>query len=137
MERMQFNTAVARMMEYVNELTSKAASREDILTIIKLIAPYAPHFADEAWERLGNKGFVLSQRWPVFDEALTVDDTAVIVVQVNGKLRGQFSAPVDATAPRLEAAARALEKVKPHLDGVTVKKVIVVPKKLVNFVVTQ
>ena len=137
LERMQFNTAVARMMEYVNELTATAARREDITTLIKLVAPYAPHFADEAWERLGNAGFMLNQSWPVFDEALTVDATVIIVVQVNGKLRGQFSAPVGATIRELEDGARALEKVKPHIEGVTIKKVIVVPKKLVNFVVTQ
>jgi len=134
-ERMQFNTAVARMMEYVNELTSKGAAREDLVVLVKLIAPYAPHFADEAWERLGNAGFLLNQSWPDFDEALTVDSTVVIVVQVNGKLRAQFNAPADATAQDLEASARALDKVKPHIEGGTIKKVVVIPKKLVNFVV--
>jgi leucyl-tRNA synthetase len=135
LERMQFNTALARMMEFVNELTAKGGSREDIQTLVKLVSPFAPHLADEAWERMGNTGFVLSESWPVFDEALTVEDTVVIVVQVNGKLRGQFSAPAGATPQELEACARASDKVKPHLDGKTVKKVIVVPKKLVNFVV--
>jgi leucyl-tRNA synthetase len=134
---MQFNTAVARMMEYVNELTSKGAAREDLLVLIKLLAPYAPHIADEAWERLGNSGFVLNESWPLFDEALTQDDTVTIVVQVNGKLRGQFNAPAAATQQHLETEARSLEKVKPFIDGKTVKKVIVVPKKLVNFVVAQ
>jgi leucyl-tRNA synthetase len=135
MTRMQFNTALARMMEYVNELTSKGAHRDDLLTLVKLVAPFAPHLADEAWERLGNSGFVLGECWPVFDETLTVEDTVVIVVQVNGKLRGQFSAPAGATAQELEASARESDKVKPYLSGKQVKKVVVVPKKLVNFVV--
>ena len=134
-ERMQFNTAVARMMEYVNELTATGATREDLAVLIRLIGPYAPHCADEAWERLGNSGFVLSQRWPQYDESLTVDDSAVIVVQVNGKLRGQFNAAVNAANKELEEAARANEKVKPFLDNKTIKKVVVVPNKLVNFVV--
>ena len=134
-ERMQFNTAVARLMEYVNELTATGATREDLVVLIKLIGPYAPHCADEAWERLGNSGFVLSQRWPQYDESLIVDDSAVIVVQVNGKLRGQFNAAVNASNKELEEAARANEKVKPFLDGKTIKKVVVVPNRLVNFVV--
>jgi leucyl-tRNA synthetase len=137
LERMQFNTAVARMMEYVNELTSKGASREDLTTLVKLLAPYAPHLADEAWERLGNKGFVLNESWPSFDDALTQDETVVIVVQVNGKLRAQFNAPAAASMRYLENEARALEKIKPYIDGKNIKKVIVVPKKLVNFVVVQ
>jgi leucyl-tRNA synthetase len=135
LDRMQFNTAIARMMEYLNELTSKGASREDVIVLVKLSAPFAPHLADEAWERLGNRGFVLNETWPVFDEALTVEEAVVIVVQVNGKLRAQFSANVNATAEELEAFARGSDKVKPHIEGKTVKKVVVVPKKLVNFVV--
>jgi leucyl-tRNA synthetase len=135
LERMQFNTALARMMEYLNELTSHGAGREDLVTMIKLISPFAPHLADEAWERLGNSGFVLNERWPVFDETLTIDDTVVIVVQVNGKLRAQFNAPIQASPAQLEASARSNEKVKPYIDGKIIKKVVVVPKKLVNFVV--
>jgi leucyl-tRNA synthetase len=135
LERMQFNTAIARMMEYLNELTSKGATREDLLVLVKLLAPFAPHLADEAWEKLGNKGFVLNQAWPVFDESLTVESTVTIVVQVNGKLRGEFSAPKDATQEQLKESAMAVDKVKPHLEGKTIRKVIVVPKKLVNIVV--
>jgi leucyl-tRNA synthetase len=135
LERMQFNTAIARMMEYLNELTSKGVTREDLVVLVKLMAPFAPHLADEAWEKLGNKGFVLEQSWPVFDEALTVESTVTIVVQVNGKLRGEFSAPMDATQDQLKETALQVEKVKPHLEGKTIRKVIVVPKKLVNIVV--
>ncbi|MGB7568273.1 MAG: leucine--tRNA ligase [Chitinivibrionales bacterium] len=134
LDRMQFNTAIARMMEFLNELSSKGAAREDLEILIMLLGPFAPHSADELWERLGNKGFVLNRQWPVFDEALTRDDTVTIVVQINGKLRAQFSAAIDASQQELESAARDLEKIKPLLEGKTIKKVIVVPKKLVNFV---
>jgi leucyl-tRNA synthetase len=78
---------------------------------------------------------MLEQTWPSWDEALTIDDTVTVVIQVNGKLRGQFVAPVAASKEDLEAAARINEKVLPHLEGKTIKKVIVIPKKLVNFVV--
>jgi leucyl-tRNA synthetase len=116
-------------------LTSKGATREDLVVLVKLIAPFAPHLADEAWEKMGNKGFALNQGWPVFDEALTVESTVTVVVQVNGKLRGEFSAPIDATQEQLKESAMSVDKVKPHLEGKTIKKVIVVPKKLVNIVV--
>jgi leucyl-tRNA synthetase len=137
LDRMQFNTAIARMMEYVNELVSRGAAREDLVTLVRLLSPFAPHFADEAWERLGNKGFVLDESWPAYDELLTIDDTVAIVVQINGKLRAQFSAPADSSMQQLEAEARANEKIKNCLDGKIVRKVVVVPKKLVNFVVAQ
>jgi leucyl-tRNA synthetase len=135
LERMQFNTAIARLMEYLNELTSKGASREDLSVLVKLIGPFAPHLADEAWDLLGNKGFVLNQNWPKYDIGLTIDDTVTIVVQVNGKLRAEFSAPVNVTQDALKEKALSLDKVKPFIDGKAVKKVIVVPKKLVNIVV--
>jgi leucyl-tRNA synthetase len=137
LDRMQFNTAIARMMEFVNELTSKGASLEDLKTLTKLLGPFAPHSADELWERLGNKPFLLNQSWPVFNESLIVDDTVNIIVQINGKLRAQFPAAIDASREALEAAARDCEKVKPYIEGKTVKRVVVVPKKLVNFVVTE
>ncbi len=135
MERMQFNTAIARLMEFINVLTSKGASRQDLTDLVKLIGPFAPHLADEAWEMLGNKGFVIAQSWPVYDDALTKDDTVTVVVQVNGKLRAEFSAAADATQDSLREKALSLDKVRPFCEGKTVKKVVVVPKKLVNIVV--
>jgi leucyl-tRNA synthetase len=135
LDRMQFNTAVARLMEFLNELSAKGATREDLDVMLRLMAPYAPHFCDEAWEMLGNKGFVLNQKWPDYDEALTKEDAVTVVVQVNGKLRGEFSAPVNSTQEILKETAMSVEKVKPHIEGKSVKKVIVVAGKLVNIVV--
>jgi leucyl-tRNA synthetase len=134
LERMQFNTAVARLMEYVNALVSGGASGEDLAILVKLLAPYAPHIADEAWERLGRSGFVVNETWPVYDEALTQSGQVTIVVQVNGKLRGEFTVPLDTGRDELHALALAAPKVKPHIEGKIIRKVIVVPNKLVNIV---
>ncbi|MDR0330695.1 MAG: leucine--tRNA ligase [Chitinispirillales bacterium] len=135
LEAMKFNTAVAAMMEFVNELGAKGASREDLLAFVKLISPYAPHIGDELWEMLGGEGFLVNATWPSWDEALTQDAVATVVVQVNGKLRGEFEAARDANQEELQAAALMVDKVKPFVEGKTVRKVIVVPGKLVNIVV--
>ncbi|KMQ52876.1 Leucyl-tRNA synthetase [Chitinispirillum alkaliphilum] len=134
LEAMKFNTAIAAMMEYVNELVSKGASSEDLSVLVRLIGPYAPHLGDEAWERLGNQDFLINAQWPGYDEALVVDTTVTIVVQVNGKLRAEFSSPREADKEQLKERALSMEKVKAHLEGKEVRKVIVVPGKLVNIV---
>jgi leucyl-tRNA synthetase len=135
LDRMQFNTAVARLMEYVNVLSASGAAAEDLEVLVKLVAPFAPHLGDELWERLGKSGFLLEQRWPVYDESLTAFEQVTIVVQVNGKLRGDFQASPGAAEEDLRKAAFEVLKVKPYIEGKTVRKVIVVPKKLVNIVV--
>ncbi len=135
LDRMQFNTAIARLMEYVNELSSEGPATVDLETLLRLIAPFAPHIADELWERMGKSGFLLNESWPTWDEALTSFEQVTIVVQVNGKLRGEFRSSPDASEEELHRAAFEVDKVKPHIEGKTVRKVIVVPKKLVNIVV--
>jgi len=135
LESMKFNTAVAAMMEFINELTTNGASKEDLLTFVKLISPYAPHLGDELWEKLGEKGFIVNTTWPKWDESLTLDDVVTIVVQINGKLRGDFQAARNATEEDLKNAALNVDKIKSFIDGKTVRKVIVVPKKLVNIVI--
>jgi leucyl-tRNA synthetase len=135
LDRMQFNTAIARLMEYLNALVSKGAKAEDLRIIIKLCAPFAPHLADEAWEKLGEKGFMLEQAWPLHDEAQTVCDELTIVVQVNGKLRANFIASAKASKEELEQTALKIDKIQQLMAGKTARKVIVVPGKLVNIVV--
>jgi leucyl-tRNA synthetase len=135
LEAMKFNTAIAAMMEFINELGANGASKEDLTAFVKLVSPYAPHIGDELWERLGGEGFLVNAPWPAWDEAMTLDSVVTIVVQVNGKLRGDFQAARDAGEDELKAAATAVDKVKPFVDGKTVRKVIVVPGKLVNIVV--
>ena len=143
LERMQFNTAVAAMMEYVNALSAPAgadgvnrrATREDLLTLIKLVGPYAPHLADEAWEKLGGQGFLLENPWPSFDDELTIDAVVTLAVQVNGKVRGSLEIARGAAEEEVREKALALPNVARHLEGKTVRKVIVVPGKIVNVVV--
>jgi len=136
LDRMAFNTAVAAMMEYLNELTSSGAAREDLLTLIKLVGPFAPHLADEAWEKLGQQGFLLQAAWPGYDEALTIDAVVTLGVQVNGKLRGDVQIARDAPEAEVRAKAMAVPNVAKHLEGKTVRKVIVVVGKIVNIVVS-
>ncbi len=141
----QFNTAIAAVMELVNDAYRRkdglygdpagvAAVRFATITAASLIFPFAPHLGAEVWERLEG-GRVWEDPWPVADPALLASDTVTLVVQVNGKLRDRIEAAADAPEDELLALARASEKVQRHLDGKEVVKEIVVPGKLVNLVV--
>ncbi len=136
-ERLQFNKAVARLYELVNALErapAGAARRAAVVTLVQLVAPMVPHLAEEAWALLGQPGLVCDAAWPVADPALLVDDEVTIAVQVNGKLKGNFTAAKGAEKTALEAAALELPNVQRTLDGATPKKIIVVPDRLVNIV---
>ena len=136
LERMQFNTAIAAMMEYLNALTAAAGGpgREDLLTLIKLVGPFAPHLGDEAWERLGGEGFLITAPWPTYDEALTQDATVTLGVQVDGKVRGTVELARDASEADARAAAMAIPNVVKHLEGRTVAKFIYKPARIVGIV---
>ncbi|MCW5939391.1 MAG: leucine--tRNA ligase [Fimbriimonadaceae bacterium] len=144
-DRFAFNTYVSGLMICLNrlmELKRSATGHEDEATAFSeaveclalLLAPGAPHVADEMWEGLGLEGFTLDARWPVADPELARDDTVTIAVQVNGKLRDTLGMHADADREAMEAAALSSEKIKAQLEGKTVRKVIVVPGKLVNVV---
>jgi leucyl-tRNA synthetase len=135
-EQMAFNTAIARMMEFTNfflkqECRPKGAMEQFVL----LLAPFAPHIAEELWQLLGHDRTLAYEPWPQFDPAQLREDTVEIPVQVGGKLRGRVRVAAGSDAATLEAAARAEEHVAKLLAGKTVMKVIVVPGRLVNFVV--
>ena len=102
---------------------------------IKILAPYAPHLAEELWEKAGHTQTITYESWPTYDEKFCVDDSCTIVVQVNGKKRHQFQAPIDGSKEELEKMALEAEPIKKFTEGNTVVKVIVVPNKLVNIVV--
>ena len=124
-------------MELVNEITrapDDPAARFAAETAVSLIQPYAPHIAEELWERLGGER-LWEQPWPEADEALLERETLVIVLQVNGKLRDRLEVPASIGEDELVALARASERVQAHLNGGEPRKTIVVPGKLVNFVV--
>ena len=139
--RLSFNTAIAALMEYVNELYklkidgfSEEAWREALRHLAQMIAPFAPHMADELWVQLGGEGLVQNASWPVWDEALIVEDTITIAVQVNGKLRGEIAVGKDTDAEEIKAKALAHENVAKFVPGEP-KKVIYVPGRLVSVVV--
>jgi leucyl-tRNA synthetase len=135
----QYNTAIAAMMEYLNVVREggRTARPEELEALIVMVAPFAPHVAEELWVRLGHKdGLFDSAQWPDFDEAMTVATSAEVAVQVNGKLRGSVTLPTGADQVAALAAARTLDNVARHLDGKTVRKVIHVPDKLINVVVS-
>ena len=141
MEAMQFNVAIAALIELNNALVALDRVPEFTATaLVQMLAPVAPHVAEELWERLGHGvsaggGSVADAGWPLFSEAKLVEDTVELPVQVNGKMRGKVTVPADADDATVEAAARAEENVATHLEGKTVRKVIVVPGRLVNLVV--
>jgi len=137
LERMQFNTAIAAMMEYLNVLAEggvNRATRADLDAMIRLAAPFAPHLADEAWAHLGGQGFMLEQAWPPFDPALTVDATVSIGVQVDGKVRGSVDISPTASEDEARAAALALANVAKHLEGRAIKKFIYKPGRIIGLV---
>ncbi|MDA0208131.1 MAG: leucine--tRNA ligase [bacterium] len=134
-ESMSFNTAVAAMMSYVNELhKAKSVSKDSLHTFLRTLVPFAPHVANELYEKTGGNEILESLSWPEFSEELTKDDVVTIAVQVNGKLRATLEMDAGSNQAKVEAAARAEEHVAKYLEG-EVKKVIFVPDKLVNFVV--
>ncbi|MEG4111962.1 MULTISPECIES: leucine--tRNA ligase [unclassified Microcoleus] len=136
----QFNTAVSEMMKLSNALNDAKCKdspiyAEGINTLIRLLAPFAPHIADELWHNTGNSESVHTQSWPAVDPSALVTDEITLVIQVMGKTRGIIQVPSGADKAALEKFARESELAKRHLEGKEIKKVIVVPGKLVNFVV--
>jgi leucyl-tRNA synthetase len=140
LERYSFNTAIAAMMELLNELSSYPAlgddaSRETLGLFVRILAPFAPHVAEELWERLGREGGVFRSEWPKADPARLVRTEIEIAVQVNGKLRGKLTLPADLGEEEIRQRALALPRVQEAAQGSTIRKVVVVPQRLVNIVI--
>ena len=135
-ESMNFNTAIAAMMTFVNEVTKAPARPRAILEpFVLLLAPYAPHIAEELWEALGHPETLAYEPWPAYDEALTQEQMIVLPVQVNGKVRAQVEVPADADKETVLAMAKDHERVKRLLEDKILVKEIVVPGRIVNLVV--
>jgi len=134
-ESLSYNTAIAAMMEYVNALRDGVAVGSLLSPLAILLAPYAPHFAEECWERLGGKGSVMDAAWPRFDPALAVAEQVELVVQVNGKVRSRLPMPRGATEATVVNAALADPAVQRFTAGTAPRKVVFVPDRLVNLVV--
>ena len=138
----KFNTAIAQVMTLMNVLEKapqataqdRALVHEGLETVTLLLAPITPHICHELWQQLGHADAVIDAGWPVLDESALVQDSLQLVIQVNGKLRGQIDMPASASREEIEAAARVNENVLRFTEGLTIRKVIVVPGKLVNIV---
>ncbi|HQA45307.1 MAG TPA: class I tRNA ligase family protein, partial [Phycisphaerae bacterium] len=141
MENLRFNTAIAALIQFNNSLKVDRVPRELAAAFLKLLAPIAPHLAEELWQRLLGadwKRSIAFEDWPTYDEALAVDLEVEIPVQINGKLRSRIHLPADAAADQdqMREAALANARIQQELSGMTVRKVICVPGRLVNIVAT-
>lgn len=135
-EAMKFHTAIAGFMTFLNELSdTKEVPRRIIVTLVQLLNPFAPHYTEELWERLGMKDDLSYVNWPSYDAELVKLDEVTIAIQVNGKLRETIQVPVAASKEEILILAKGMPKVQNYLEAGTIKKEIVVPGKLVNFVV--
>ncbi len=141
-EGFRFNSAIAKLYEFVTTIrtsdiakTGSDARREALTTLAGLIAPVVPHLAEEGWARLGHEGLIYDAPWPHFDPALAQDDEYVLPVQVNGKRRGEIRVPNGASEEQIRQTALADEDVKRHLAGSEIRKIIIVPNRILNFVV--
>jgi len=135
-EALQFNTAIARMMEFVNAaLKAQTLDKDWLQQFVLILSPFAPHLAEELWQRLGHDHTLAYENWPEYDEAYLVEDTIEVPVQVNGKLRVVIQVPADADKEAVLAAAKAEPKLAQHLEGKDLVKEIYVPGRMVNLVV--
>jgi leucyl-tRNA synthetase len=142
MDRLRFNTMISALMEYSNYLAKirEAGSvpvedfREAVRTLLRMLAPTAPHFTEEVWSRLGYEYSIHNQRWPEWDEKLARDEEIPLVVQVNGKVRDKLMVPAAINEDEAKKAALESPKVQAHIAGKSVAQVIYVPGRLVNVV---
>jgi len=144
-ERFHFNTGISAVMELVNEIytspvkektdeVSRQVMGEAIEAVVLLLSPFVPHFAEELWETLGKNTSILTNPWPEFDPKAVVEDEVLIVVQVNGKVRDRITVPASLGEEEMKSAALGSDRVQALIGGKQVKKVVLVPKKLVNIV---
>ena len=134
-DQMKFNTAVSSLMTYVNYLSDKEKIAAELYeTLIRLLCPFTPHLCEEMWARMGHEELAVTALWPQFDQNLAEDSVVTIAVQLCGKMRGTIEMPKDAAREDVEKAALSLENIKRQTEGREIKKVIVVPNKIVNIV---
>ena len=138
-EHFRFNKAIARIYEFINVLKKESgagnwARAEALGALSQLVAPFIPHLAEECWETLGGEGYICDAPWPKADKSLLAKDEIVLGVQVNGKRRSEILVAADAANETVEQAALSDEGVKRHIDGKTVRKIVVVPGRIVNIV---
>ncbi len=144
-ERFHFNTAISAVMELVNEIyvsavkdradeISRGVMRESLETVVVLLSPFVPHFAEELWEALGNRESIIRTRWPEYDPEAVMEEEILIVIQVNGRLRDRMTIPVSYGEEEVKTWALKSERIRKLVEGKEIKRVILVPRKLVNIV---
>ncbi|MED3707688.1 leucine--tRNA ligase [Peribacillus frigoritolerans] len=134
-EELKFNTAISQLMVFINDAyKTDSLPKVYIEGFVKLLAPVAPHIAEELWSKLGHSESITYGTWPAFDEAKLVDNEVEIVIQINGKVKAKLMVPTDTTREKLEEIAMGDDSIKEQIDGKTIRKVIAVPGKLVNIV---
>jgi leucyl-tRNA synthetase len=144
-ERFHFNTAISAIMELVNEIYVSAIKesaeeaairvmREAVETVVVLLSPFVPHFAEELWQALGNSESIVTHPWPKYDPEMVAEEEVLIVIQVNGKLRDRMTVPVAYGEEQVKEWALKSDRIKSLLGGKPVRRVIFVPQKLVNIV---
>ena len=135
-ENFSYNTSISAFMIAVSELSQqKCHSREVLKTLAILIAPFAPHMAEELWKTLGGEGSICDAEWPVCNESYLVENEVQLTISFNGKARYQMTFPADASNEDIQKTVLADEKALKYIDGKQIVKVIVVPKKIVNIVI--
>ena len=133
-ENMKFNTAIAALMSLTNQFYDKGVNKAEFKTMLQLLSPFAPHMADELWERFGFEGMACTSRWPVYDESKTVASEVTIAVQVGGKLKTTVTIPTDSEQDAVLAVVTADSKIRKLMEGKDLVKVIHVPNKLMNLI---
>jgi leucyl-tRNA synthetase len=138
LETFRMNTIVSAFMEFINEVTSirQAPDKESVEAFLILIAPFAPHFAEELWQRIGNNPTIFHQQWPSWDVRYTTSDTVEVAIQINGKTRGTIQVPAEANEDMVLQTATADPAIARHLDGKQVRKRIFVKGRILNIVVS-
>ncbi len=135
-DQMKFNTAVSSLMTYVNYMSGLDKIPAELYrNLLKLMAPFTPHLAEEMWARLGNSTLIITESWPQGDAKTAQDDVVTIAVQICGKMRGTIEVPANSSNETVQTAALALDNVKRQTEGREIKKIIVVPNKICNIVV--
>ena len=134
-EEVRLNTAISRMMEFVNELTKLEKRPKDAIeALLQVLNPFAPHLTEEAWQALGHTETLFHAPWPTYDESCLTEDTVEIAVQVNGKIKARVDIAVDMPTKDIETLALDIESVKTAISDKDVKKIVVIPKRMVNVV---
>tara|TARA_B100001250_G_C19303291_1_gene572876 strand:- start:73 stop:477 length:405 start_codon:yes stop_codon:yes gene_type:complete len=132
---MKFNTAISRLMELINHISGRPEYEKELIEVaVMLLAPICPHICEEIWDSLGNNKSVFDQDWPIYNPDMLISDTVEVAVQVNGKLRGRITVQNNADSDVVTETAKNDANVKKFLNGTIIKE-IVIPNKIVNFVV--